>query len=84
MATRDGAGKRGEHPLFRENLSDLKGHDGQGQPYFRDACVDSICVVGEPCEKAQLAVFVTLKRAQRAASREYAQPALIGGREPEQ
>lgn len=28
--------------------------------------------------------IATLKRAQRAASHEYAQPALIGGTEPEQ
>ena len=27
---------------FGDNLSVLKGHDGQGQPYFPAACVDLI------------------------------------------
>jgi site-specific DNA-methyltransferase (adenine-specific) len=27
---------------FGDNLSVLKGHDGQGQPYFPDGCVDLI------------------------------------------
>lgn len=43
VAAGHGAGEAVETTLFfGDNLSVLKGHDGQGQPYFPDACVDLI------------------------------------------
>jgi hypothetical protein len=138
---------------FGDNLSVLTGRDGQGQPYFPDACVDLVyldppfnsnrsynvlfkdehgaqapsqitafadtwtwaievgmstseqgiskgmglaravrriqiltiaeLLAGKTLDLPQGHDIATLKRAQRAASTQYAQPALIGGAVPE-